>query len=278
MTCCFCGTRNAEGETRCRRCGRKPTDTLPNQFNYQTQGALARMPMREPVPVDPPPPLPVARPISTRPVQRALFPEDAPKVVPIAPGTRPPRPPSRPRSPKPRVIEMQESLPFLPPAPAGPKKLGTTVEAVIRCEFDVATRTHRALAATYDFAMVAVGYGLFLASFHAAGGRVPFDKVGLLTLTAVLPVLAFAYGLLWALAGSETPGQRAVGLRLLSFEGFPPEARQRMIRFAGSCLSICTCALGLIWALADEESLTWPDHMSGTFLTPDDQKRIFRRV
>jgi uncharacterized RDD family membrane protein YckC len=276
MTCSFCGSRISDGETRCRRCGRKPTDTLPNQFGYQTQGALAQMPSREPVPVEPPP---IDRPLAARPVQRSLFPESAPKVVAITPGPRPARAPSKPRTAKPRVVEMQEKLPFLPAAPAGPKKLGTTVEAVIYCDAPVATRLHRAAAATLDIAMIVLGYGLFLIGFFAMGGELSMNRTSLVTIGSVLPVLGFAYGLLWSLAASETPGQRWTRLRLITFEGFPPEPKQRMWRFAGACLSLCTCALGLVWALADEESLTWPDHMSRTFLTPDDaEARVFRRV
>jgi len=36
---------------------------------------------------------------------------------------------------------------------------------------------------------------------------------------------------------------------------------------AAACLSLCSAGLGLIWSLADEEGLTWHDHMSKTFPT-----------
>src|SRR5579872_602614 len=39
MTCSYCGSRNGEGEHRCQRCGRRPTDIL--NTSYQTDGALA---------------------------------------------------------------------------------------------------------------------------------------------------------------------------------------------------------------------------------------------
>src|SRR5450432_4211247 len=42
MTCSYCGTRNGEGEHRCRRCGRKPGDSLTGGFTAPlTEGALA---------------------------------------------------------------------------------------------------------------------------------------------------------------------------------------------------------------------------------------------
>ena len=84
---------------------------------------------------------------------------------------------------------------------------------------------------------------------------------------AVLPIFAVAYGLMWAYAATETPGMRWTHLRLTTFDGFPPDAKQRILRFAGSCLSLCT-VVGLLWSLADEESLNWQDHISRTFPTP----------
>jgi len=66
-------------------------------------------------------------------------------------------------------------------------------------------------------------------------------------------------------------------LRLITFDGFPPERRQRLMRFASACLSRFTI-LGLAWALADEESLGWPDHISRTFPTPyDTESQILLR-
>jgi hypothetical protein len=49
------------------------------------------------------------------------------------------------------------------------------------------------------------------------------------------------------------------------------------VRFGASCLSRCT-QLGLLWSLADEESLAWQDHISRTFPTPREvDSLVFRR-
>jgi uncharacterized RDD family membrane protein YckC len=93
------------------------------------------------------------------------------------------------------------------------------------------------------------------------------NKTTVLVFAGTLPLLAFTYGLLWTLAGTETPGMRWAQLQLTTFDGSTPELRQRALRFAGSCLSLCT-VIGLLWSLADEESLTWQDHISRTFPTP----------
>ena len=285
MTCQFCGTRNGDEETRCRRCGRKPSDTLRSDFAYQTQGALATAPKREIAPAETAP-APVSRPLAPRPVQRPLFADPDAKVVSFetyAPPPSKPRAAAKPRTSKPRTVsrrvEMQTELEFLPAATNGPRKLGTTVDAVIFCDAPVATRLHRALAAGLDWSMVLIGYGLLLLAYHLAGGEFVLNKPGLMMMGAGLLLVAFTYGFFFAFAGGETCGVRWAQLRLLNFDGFPPERGQRMTRFFAGCLTILSCGLGLLWALGDEESLTWPDHMSHTFPTPRGlEDRIFRRV
>ena len=56
-------------------------------------------------------------------------------------------------------------------------------------------------------------------------------------------------------------------MKLINFDGSPIDRRERGIRFAAAWLSLCSAGLGLLWSLADEESLTWHDHMSKTFPT-----------
>ncbi|PWU02180.1 MAG: hypothetical protein C5B51_21395 [Terriglobia bacterium] len=277
MTCTYCGSRNPDGEHRCRRCGRKPSDRLAGDFAY-TQGALAAV--AQPERVSEPATPAVRAPNLARAVQRPLFREDPEaKVIPIAsyaparlapprisPTQKPAAKPS-PRRSAPRVSEAQGQLDFLPAQPGQPRTLGTTVEAVIVCDAPVATLLHRGLAAALDWSMVLIGYGLFLLAFSFSGGEFALSRPNLLALGAALLLVAFTYGLFWTIAGGETPGMRWARLRLITFDGFPPEPHHRVLRFAGSCLSFCT-VVGLLWSLADEESLTWQDHISRTFPTP----------
>jgi uncharacterized RDD family membrane protein YckC len=286
MTCSYCGGRHYEEDTRCRRCGRKPGDTLTAEVKmHRTDGALAEQEQpaiemhRGPVGV------PGSRRASKlgQPVQGSLFWErPAAKVIAFESfQTAPYGTTSRPRSaaktgsktsrPNSRrasfVHEMQGTLDFLPPAPPKPRTLGTTVEAVIYCEDPVASRLHRAVAAGLDWSMVLLAYGLYLLVYRFCGGELLLDKSSLLLIGGVLPLLGCLYGFTWAIAGNETPGMRWAKLRLTTFDGFRPERSQRLLRFAGSCLSLCTL-VGLLWSFADEESLAWPDHISGTFPTP----------
>jgi uncharacterized RDD family membrane protein YckC len=60
---------------------------------------------------------------------------------------------------------------------------------------------------------------------------------------------------------------RCAGLRLVDFDGNPPSPGRRYQRLVGSILSVLAGGMGLIWALVDEERLTWHDHISSTFPT-----------
>lgn len=156
---------------------------------------------------------------------------------------------------------------FLRSRVAIPRVVSPTVDSVLYCEVPVATPFHRLVAAALDCAMVLMAYGGLLGVFQALGGQFPLNKTTVAAFSGVLLVTAFTYGMIWALAGCETAGMHWTKLRLTTFDGLPLEPRQRVLRLFGSCLSACT-VLGLLWSLADEESLTWQDHISRTFPTP----------
>ena len=171
----------------------------------------------------------------------------------------------------------QGNLDFRPAITDRLRTPGAIGQEVIYCDTPVAARIHRALAAVFDSIMVLIGYGSFLLVFRLAGGVFALNRTSLLVQAGALALIAFAYGVLWAIAGSETAGMRWTGLCLITFGGLPPEPKQRLLRFAGSCLSVCT-VVGLFWSLWDEEGLTWQDHISGTFPTPRNlEPRMFSR-
>jgi uncharacterized RDD family membrane protein YckC len=297
MTCRYCGSRNDEGEHRCRLCGRTPGDTLTGEFTLpRTDGALAAK-LQPAAHIDSPQPSVSGRvadrkPDSARPAQGSLFQErPASNVIPFdsfaasgaapkpdpkaASGSKPASKPTARRTP--RVPEGQGKLNLLPALPVKPRTLPTTVEAVICCEASPPIAQHRALAAAIDWAMVLLGYGLFLAVFWFCGGAFVLTRSNLLIFAGALLLVGFTYGLFFALAGTETAGMRWTCLRVLTFDGFRPDGMQRMVRFLGACLSLST-VVGHLWCLADEEGLTWTDHISRTFPTPRGwDSQVFRR-
>lgn len=191
--------------------------------------------------------------------------------VPVEPRPKPARTegaPAKPRAPRHRPVpEEQGKLDFLAPAPLKPRTLSTTVEAVIFCDAPVAVGMHRAVSAAIDWCMVLLAYGLFLGVFVAMGGSITLSKTTSPLFAGVLLLFGLMYGFVWAWTGAGTVGQRATRLKLLTFDGFPPERKQRLIRFVGAALSLGT-VVGMAWSLADEESLAWQDHISRTFPTP----------
>ena len=286
MTCSYCGSRNDELEHRCRRCGRKPEDTLSNgQFTvHRTTGALATKLQPAVIPEEAPP----LRPADLAgAVQGSLFASNViamPSRVAFRSAPRPKAaPPATPAAAKqparrsPRPAQGQGEFEFFTPAPAKAKTLGTTVDAMIFCEAPVATPLHRALAAAIDSAMVLVGYGFFLLTFVLCGGELIVNRGNLMVFGCAFALIAATYGIFWTIAGTETVGMRWTHLRLITFDGFPPDTWQRVTRLGGTCLSVFS-VLGILWSLADEEGLGWQDHISRTFPTPHElESRVFRR-
>jgi uncharacterized RDD family membrane protein YckC len=217
----------------------------------------------------PPPPVAAAPQRPQVPRQTRLFTEgESSKVLPFPSQSKQPEAKPRTRRSPAQRQDSQAFLDFLPPAPHAPRTLKTSVEAVIYCDAPVATPTHRAAGFAIDFSLVVMAIGVFLLTFYLCGGE--FGKINTpmsLGFGGAFLCVGLFYGILWALAGSETVGQRVTGLRLINFDGSPIDRRERVIRFAAACLSLCSAGLGLMWSLADEESLTWHDHMSKTFPT-----------
>jgi uncharacterized RDD family membrane protein YckC len=166
-----------------------------------------------------------------------------------------------------RGVESQQSLDFQV-GDFAENPLGTEVEAVIYCDAPVALPVHRLMAAAVDGSMISIGVALFLSIFFFSGGQIVFSKQSTLLYAGVIAVVVFLYRLLWCLGNGDTPGMHFAGLRLVNFDGRPPDREQRIFRLAASVLSLVSAGLGLVWALVDEESLTWHDHISKTFPSP----------
>jgi hypothetical protein len=284
MTCNYCGARNSDGEERCRRCGRRAAGSQAGEL--RVEGALAAQ--MQPAPAAQSSELSRSRSLANAVQPKLFYERPAPNVIPFdafapAPPERPAKRRPRTASPKtqssrkPPVPDTQEKLDFLQPLAPKPRTLATTVEAVIFCEAPVATPLHRAMAAAVDWSLVLIAYGLFLLTYRVAGGAFLMNKTGLLLLGGALPLIALVYMLMYAVAGCESAGMQCTHLAVVTFDGDRPERKHWMLRLMGSCLSHCT-GLGMLWIFADEESLAWQDHISGTFPTPrESNSQVFQR-
>jgi len=223
------------------------------------------------------------------PPQRSLFPDrppskiipfetrgsgfiaDAPLKATVAPARKLAEKPANEAqaksTPPARRSNFQTEFDLLPPAPIAPRTLKTKVEASIYCDAQVATVSHRTLAGAVDFSLILIGYALCVGSYCVMGGSLPTNRMGYMMFGMAYVLIAMFYGLLWAMGNSETPGMRWTSLNLTNFDGQEPEPGQRILRYFATCLSVATGGCGLLWALVDEENLTWQDHMSKTFPT-----------
>lgn len=231
---------------------------------------------------------PASPPPRPRPRQPSLFPERSPRVIPFesiptvpkelkqrkrAPDHGKPLPSpaeTARRAPKRQVEAVQPSFEFLPPIPPPARTLRNSVEAAIYCDAAVASRWQRASAALLDTAVVLAASVLCLAVYFYWTGELLFHRPALIAYGLVFGGILLFYRLFACLSSDRTPGMAWIGLRLLDFDGGQPGRRQRLYRLASGCLSVLPAGAGLLWALLDEEGLTWHDHISKTFATTEE--------
>jgi len=210
------------------------------------------------------------RPVSQTSLFRDALP--APKVIPIPTLTpmhqtedRPARKSStRVSAPRPRrVSAAQQALDW----GDQPAQVQIRPDEKISCSAPVALPMMRVLSAAVDGAAVLLGTGIIVGIYVWQGGEIKWGSGAAMMFAALLGLVMVLYRALWCLANGDSPGLQAAGLRLVDFDGRRPQRRQRMIRQAASVLSLCAAGVGIAWALVDDETLTWHDHISQTFPT-----------
>jgi uncharacterized RDD family membrane protein YckC len=299
VECQYCHAIGEPDDRRCTRCGHRllfanprpaPEDYTPaSPIQTSTAPALDYLKLVQPLENQKPEPKLESLPgglagsppdrhktTETYKYQPSLFRDmNGPKVVPIPtltplrePSVRPAKTASRAarsaqtarrNAPPQRDFEFHEDVKNLP--------LEMQVE-VIYCDAPVALPAHRIIAAAVDLSLVLVALGVFLGIFFLSGGEMVLNRQTVPFLLGVAAVISLFYRFLWCIANGDTPGMRFAGLRLVDFDGRAPDRDQRGMRQVASILSLLSAGLGLVWALVDEESLTWHDHISKTFPTP----------
>jgi uncharacterized RDD family membrane protein YckC len=131
----------------------------------------------------------------------------------------------------------------------------------------VAALRDRRRAGILDAVFLLLAYGGFLALFRAFGGRLIPGKFDAIVGGATLALFYAQYFTLFTTLGGQTPGMMLSKLRVVSFDGSDPTPRQLLWRSFGYLVSGGTAILGFLWALWDEDHLTWQDRISQTYLT-----------
>jgi uncharacterized RDD family membrane protein YckC len=148
------------------------------------------------------------------------------------------------------------------------RTLRTSVEASVYCGAPVAIATHRVMAAIVDSVLALSALAVFVATLRLAGAEIVLTKQTLPIYGTAAVIIMLFYRVLFCIANRDTPGIYWTGLQVLDFDGRTPTRRQRWHRLLGGFVGAIAAGIGLIWALFDEERLTWHDYMSKTFPTP----------
>lgn len=131
---------------------------------------------------------------------------------------------------------------------------------------------HRRLASAFiDAAVLLVAGGVFGLTFTELSKAVLRPRVILLSVVAVSVVLGALFQFIFLVYGRGTPGMRGAGLELCTFAGSAPSGFARRCRVLAEVLSGLSLGLGFAWALVDEDTLSWHDRISGTYLRSSTQ-------
>jgi len=134
----------------------------------------------------------------------------------------------------------------------------------------VAQLGERVRSGLLDAAFVAITYGGFLLMFSylvGQGGELSFGKVDAIVYGVAGFLIYGLYFFLFTAFGAATPGMLLSELHVVSFDGDTPTAQQLLWRSFGYLISLAAVTLGFLWALWDEDHLTWQDRISQTYLT-----------
>jgi uncharacterized RDD family membrane protein YckC len=135
--------------------------------------------------------------------------------------------------------------------------------------YPIASIDDRRLAAIIDLFCLLFAYGGFLGLFGSLGGHFTLSKLSVAVCATTFAIVYLQYFALFTIFGGTTPGMMMRGLQVASFSGEPPTPKQMLLRSVGYLLSAGTIFLGFLWAMWDEDELTWHDRLSRTYLSAE---------
>lgn len=141
-----------------------------------------------------------------------------------------------------------------------------TGQVALEAALELAPMHQRLLAALVDVSLVA---GAACGAVYWAAGHLhamPSMRFAELGALGLLMAIGAAYYALFLIFAGMTPGMRYARLRLRDFENAPPSQMQMRGRVLAMVVSTLPVGLGLMWALFDDEGLSWHDRLSKTYL------------
>ena len=174
------------------------------------------------------------------------------------------RPPKR-RDDFETQLLIDVSLPPKEEETAEPRKIEPVLPERVGM-FPVASLLERRRAAWIDLGCLAFAYGGFLTLFGSLGGHFTLSKLSATVCFFTFAFVYVQYFALFTIFGGTTPGMMIRGLQVTNFSGDAPTLQQLLLRAAGYMLSAGTFFLGFLWAMWDEDALTWHDRLSHTYL------------
>jgi uncharacterized RDD family membrane protein YckC len=131
---------------------------------------------------------------------------------------------------------------------------------------DLAPMNLRLMAALVNGALV-LGAGLAVFLLTAANARtfLPLREAEVGAILALALIGGLYHALFYAFA-KGTPGMWYANISLSTFDGKSPTRAQRFGRLGALLLSVLPVGLGVVWAMFDEDHLSWHDRLSQTYL------------
>jgi uncharacterized RDD family membrane protein YckC len=110
-----------------------------------------------------------------------------------------------------------------------------------------------------------IAFLLFVLVFAACTTHPPTGKPVIGVALALLGAFSMLYQWLFFNYAEGTPGMRYAKIALCTFDDENPTRRSTRYRVAALALSALPMGLGFLWAMLDDDRLTWHDRITRTY-------------
>ena len=128
-----------------------------------------------------------------------------------------------------------------------------------------APMSRRLMAVAVDVGLIFAVFLVVAMMFTSSVRQLPGIRAVELSGALAVFVIGVAYEALCFTLSKATPGMLYAGIALCTFDGDSPTRTQRIRRTLALPLSVLPLGIGLMWALFDDDYLTWHDRLSRTY-------------